>query len=413
MNEAQLEITPLDRHEVEGKVKTRIDRLSPAEDPHRHAIPVDQFGSWRLLGGSFALLVALPILCVAAYYSHVASGKYAAEFRFSMRSAASLAAAEGESSLLANASKRGGQEAVRLPYMAAGYFRSRNIVRELDRDGWLRSIFSRDQADFLSRFDESKSGDDLWIFWQDMISVNVDRLSGLVLVRVLAFTPEDALALAHAAAASAEKMIDRVAMRERRATLFFAEQELERASARHSAALSALRHVRDQEGAVDPQQTITSSIETLVGVMSKKLALERDRDANLLIVTGDAPQQRVLSDQIRALDSQIDLLAGTLTGQQENAKTASQAIARFETQELEVRFAKRLLEIAQAAYQRARQETERQHAYFALFVEPRRPDAAEYPRRPRMVAFTGICAFAFWGILMLALAGIRDHRYQH
>jgi capsular polysaccharide transport system permease protein len=90
----------------------------------------------------------------------------------------------------------------------------------------------------------------------------------------------------------------------------------------------------------------------------------------------------------------------------------AQSIAQFEKQELEARFSKRLLEVAQAACERARQESERQHVYFALFVEPKKPEIAEYPRRARSVAFAGICAFSLWSVMMLAVAGIRDHKIE-
>ncbi|HET6376567.1 MAG TPA: capsule biosynthesis protein, partial [Methylocella sp.] len=63
-------------------------------------------------------------------------------------------------------------------------------------------------------------------------------------------------------------------------------------------------------------------------------------------------------------------------------------------------------------YERARQESERQHIYFMPFVEPVKPAVAEYPLRARKIAFTGLCALAFWSVLALAWAGIRDHRFE-
>ncbi|MGB6327051.1 MAG: hypothetical protein WBG11_15095 [Methylocella sp.] len=412
MNEAHLAARPPDCSPVDSSGETGLDPFVLSEDLRRVSVPIDQFGSWRTHGLSFALLVVLPILCTAIYYGLIAAGKYSVEFRFTVRSAAELAAGDDNIALMIKAGKHGTHEIGSAPYMAADYLRSRNVVRELNRDGWLRSVFSRDQADWLSRFDPTKSDDDLWLYWRDMISVNVDRVSGLVLVRVLAFTPDDALALARATSVSAEKMIDSVAMREERDALFLADHELERASLRYSAALTALRDVRNQEGIVDPKQTMKSSADTLLGVIREKLSVERDRDANLTVLSADAPEQKVLSDQIRALGSQVTSLTAALTSHRKNAKTAAQSIARFEKQELEVRFSKRLLEIAQAAYERARQESERQHVYFALFVEPKKPEIAEYPRRARSVAFAGICAFSLWSVMMLAVAGIRDHKLE-
>jgi capsular polysaccharide transport system permease protein len=410
MNEAHLEARAPDRSPADPSAGQ--DHFVLREDLRRASVPIDQFGSWRMHGLSFALLVVLPVLCAYVYYGLIAAGKYSVEFRFSVRSATELVADEDNIALMIKAGKHGTREIGTLSYMAADYLRSRNVVRELDRDGWLRSLFSRDQADWLSRFDTSKSDDDLWHYWREMISVSVDRVSGLVLVRVLAFTPEDALALARAASVSAEKMVDSVAMRERQDATFSAEQELESASLRYSAALTAMRDVRNQEGTVDPKQTIKSSAETLLGVMREKLSLERDRDANRTVLSDDAPEQKVLSDQIRALGSKVALLTEALTNQRKNAKTAAQSIAQFEKQELETRFSKTLLEVAQASYERARQESERQHVYFALFVEPKKPEIAEYPRRARSVAFAGICAFSLWSVMLLAAAGIRDRKIE-
>jgi capsular polysaccharide transport system permease protein len=410
MNEAHLEARAPDRSPADPSAGQ--DHFVLREDLRRVSVPIDQFESWRMHGLSFALLVVLPVLCAYVYYGLIAAGKYSVEFRFSVRSATELVADEDNIALMIKAGKHGTREIGTLPYMAADYLRSRNVVRELDRDGWLRSLFSRDQADWLSRFDTSKSDDDLWHYWREMISVSVNRVSGLVLVRVLAFTPEDALALARAASVSAEKMIDSVAMRERQDAMFSAEQELESASLRYSAALTAMRDVRNQEGTIDPKQTIKSSAETLLGVMREKLSLERDHDANRTVLSDDAPQQKVLSDQIRALGSKVASLTGALTSQRKNAKTAAQSIAQFERQELEIRFSKTLLEVAQASYERARQESERQHVYFALFVEPKKPEIAEYPRRARSVAFAGICAFSLWSVMLLAAAGIRDRKIE-
>jgi capsular polysaccharide transport system permease protein len=412
MNEAHLAAKSPDRFSADPSDKTGLDPFVLREDLRRASVPIDQFGSRRMHGLSFALPVVLPILCAAIYYGLIAAGKYSVEFRFSVRSAAELVADQDNIAPMIKAGKPGTNEIGRLPYMVADYLRSRNVVRELDRDGWLRSVFSRGEADWLSRFDPTKSDDDLWLYWRDLISVNVDRVSGLVLVRVLAFTPDDALALARVTSVSAEKMIDSVAMRERRDALFSADQELERASLRYSAALTALRDVRNQEGTIDPERTIKSSADTLLGVMREKLSLERDRDANLKVLSADAPEQKVLSDQIRALGSQVALLTEALTSNRKNAKTVAQSIAQFEKAELEARFSKRLLEVAQAAYERARQESERQHVYFALFVEPKKPEIAEYPRRARSIAFAGICAFSLWSVMMLAVAGIRDHKIE-
>ncbi|WP_036262339.1 hypothetical protein [Methylocapsa aurea] len=384
-----------------------VEHFILGEDLRRVSVPIDQFGSWRWLILSFALCVLGPLLTASLYYGLIASDQYAVEFRFSVRSAAELGGDED----VVKALTRGGNahDIGSLPYVVANYLRSRNVVRELDRSAALRTMFSSARADWLSQFDRTKSEDALWAYWQGMTAVNVDRVSGLILVRVRAFTPEDAFDLAKDVARATETMIDSIAARARRDALYLAEEDLERASLRYSDALRNLRDVQNQEGTVDPQSAIDASATTLLGVIREKLALERQHDANLKVVSASAPQQRALASQIQALESQTAALTEALTSRREDVKSAAQTIARFESGELERRFSERLLEIAQAGYERARLEAERQHVYLALFVEPKMPTTAEFPRRLRLTAFVGACAFGLWSIIMLTTAGIRDH----
>ncbi len=410
MSDAHLESKPEAGFPTGSTGVYAVERFALHEDLRRVSVPIDQFGSWRSHVLSFALCVLAPLLCASFYYGVIASDQYAAEFRFSVRSAAELGGEEDIVALLTRG--RGVHDIGALPYVVANYLRSRNVVRELDGKGALRTMFSNDRADRLSKFDPTESEDVLWTYWQGMTTVSVDRISGLVLVRVRAFRPEDALALAKDVARATEAMIDSVASRARRDALYSAAEELERASLRYTDALHALRDVQNQEGTVDPRQTIDASATTLLGILRERLALERQRDANMRVVSANAPQQLALSNQIRALESQTAALTEALTTRREGGKSAAQSIARFEEGELERRFSERLLEVAQAGYERASLESERQHVYLALFVEPKKPETAEYPRRLRSIALVGACAFALWSVMMLTIAGVRDHRFE-
>ncbi len=408
MNMRHADIRRDDRAPAAATAESAVEHFVLREDLRRVSSPIDQFESWRWHQWSFALCVLAPILVASLYYGLVAADRYAVEFRFSVRSASDLVA---EQDLVSMLLKGGGQNDIgRLPYMAAGYLRSRNVVRELDADGSLRRMFSRPEADWLSRFDPSRSDDALWAYWQSMVTVSVERVSGLVLVRVQAFTPTDAMAIAEGLKAATERMIDGVAAGARKDALDLAEEQMRRAGVRYAAALTGLRDVRNQEGTVDPKQTIELAATTLLGVVRNKLALERERDAVAQVGSANSPQQRVREEQIKALDAQILAQTEALTSQKGEAKTAAGALARFEQQELERRFSERLLEVAQAAYEKAREESERQHIYLAVFVPPKIPDVAEYPRRARSVAFVGACAFGLWTLAMLFLAGVRDRR---
>ncbi len=161
---------------------------------------------------------------------------------------------------------------------------------------------------------------------------------------------------------------------------------------------------------VDPKSTIDAAASTLCGVVREKLSLERQRDVNLkVLVAGRASAKGYCwSDPgARIGDRRSDGGSDKSSGRRQNSRAIHRPV---EKQELERRFSERLLGVAQAAYERAREEAERQHVYIAVFVEPKKPEIAEYPRRVSLVAFVGMCAFALWSVMMLVIAGVRDHR---
>jgi capsular polysaccharide transport system permease protein len=386
----------------------RADGFMAESDFRRRPSPIDQFESYRLHKITFMLMVLLPVLAASLYYGLWASDQYAAEIRLSVRQAQEPVVTDDVLAMLTKGMAAGttGRE----PYLVANYVRSRNILEELDRQVHLRALYSKPQADFFARFDAQDSSEYLWDYWQKMATVSVDRLSGLIMVRVLAFTSDDAFVIATAVQRNAERMVDQAAQTARTDTLRLAEEDLSRARQRYIDSLVALRQVREGEQTVDPEKTINASAATLLGAIRQKLELERDRDVNLKAVSPSAPQLKVMNQRIRALDDQIVLLNRSLTSQNEADRTAADSISRFEERELQRRFSEKLMEISQGSYERARLEEARQHLYLTTVVGPIKPDKAEYPQRLRMIALVSICAVILWGITLLLIAAIKDHK---
>ena len=87
MNEAHLAARSPDHSPADPPGRTGLDPFALREDLRRSSVPIDQFGSWRMHGLSFVLVVVLPILCTAIYYGLIAARTDSVEFRFSVRSA--------------------------------------------------------------------------------------------------------------------------------------------------------------------------------------------------------------------------------------------------------------------------------------------------------------------------------------
>ena len=377
-------------------------------DFRRHPSPVDRFESYRLHRITFLLMVVLPTLVASLYYGVLASDQYAAEVRFGVRQTQQPSVSDDVLSMMTKGMAVGATG--REPYLVASYVRSRNLVEDLDRQIGLREIYSKPLADWLARFDPRGSSEKLWSYWRNMVIVSTDRLSGLVTVRARAFTPDDAVTIVRAIQANAERIVDQTAQRIRADALHLAEEELARARQRYVDSLLALRRVREGSQTVDPEITIEETAKTLTGAMREKLALERDLAFNRRVVSATAPQIQVLNQRIRAVDEQIASLNRSLTSRDEADRTAADIISRFEERELARRFSEKLMEISQSSYERARVEEARQHMYLTTYVEPLRPELAEYPKRGRTVAFVAVLALLVWAIALLLVAAVKDHK---
>ncbi len=377
-------------------------------DYRRRPSPVDRFQSYRLHWVTFVLMVALPTLVACIYYGLWASDMYAAEVRFGVRQTQEPAVGDDVLAMMTRgmAVAASGRE----PYLVANYVRSRNLVEDIDRQIGLREIYSKPVADWFARFDPSKSSEKLWSYSRKMVTVNADRLSGLISVRALAFTPDDAVTIVRAIQVNAERIIDQTSQRVRADVLRLADDELARARQRYVESLLALRRVREGAQTVDPETAIEETAATLTGATRQKLSLERDRAFNLRILSPSAPQIQILNQRIRAVDEQIAALNRSLTSRDEADRTAADLIGRFEERELARRFSEKLMEITQSGYERARVEEARQHMYLTTFVEPLRPNEAQYPKRARTIGFVAVLALVTWVVTLILIAAVKDHR---
>ncbi len=394
-----------------------VTRPQPIERPvgdlsendfRRQPSAIDRFESYRFQRITFLLMVVLPTLVACLYYGFWASDQYAAEVRFGVRQTQEPNVSDNMLAMMAKGMAPGttGQE----PYLVANYVHSLNLVEDLDRQIGLREIYSKSGADWFARFDPQGSSEKLWSYWRNMVIVSADRLSGLVTVRAVAFTPDDAVTIVRAVQANAERIVDQTAQRIRGDAVRFAEDELARARQRHVDSLLALRRVREGAQTVDPEKTIEETATTLTGAIRQKLLLERELAFNKRVVSASAPQIQVLNQRIRAVDEQIATLNRSLTSRDEADRTAADVISRFEERELARRFSEKLMEIAQSSYESARVEEARQHMYLTTFVEPVRPDLAEYPRRGRMIAFIAVLTLVLWVIALILVAAVKDHK---
>jgi capsular polysaccharide transport system permease protein len=326
-----------------------------------------------LIGG-----YVLPTLLVVGYLSVGMSSQYTSEARFAVRGGERVSA-DLVSSLTGLSSFTQAQDTL----IVVNYVKSRAIVDQLEQTVGLRDVYSRREIDWLSRFNDKNSVEDLVKYWRWKISTDVESPSGIITIRVSAFSPADAQKIANAVVSSSEQLINTMSSRARRDALEETETELTRAEQRLSKARGALHDLRNAQSTLDPRRT-AEGINKLIG----ELRLERARleeeanSAKRSQIAESAPQMQVLRTRIQVVSDQIvDLEHQMTSASGDSPGTVSSKITRFDELELERQIAEKQYTLAVAAFERARVNVERQKMYLTTFVAPLLPEESQWPKR--------------------------------
>jgi capsular polysaccharide transport system permease protein len=355
---------------------------------------------------SFIVCFVAPALAVSLYFAFIASDQFAAEARFAVRAASiDWGADKPKSSSVASAPDVADQDA----FIVADYIKSRAIVDDVSKSIDLREVFRRPEADFWARLGDKTSAEELAKYWDSMVFASVDGPTGIVTVRVKAFRPDDALALANAIIKASEALANEISVRLRADAMRMAEREVRGAEARVLSSLADLRSFRDQAGFIDPSAQATTTGTLLSDLMAQKIKLQNNYFVASRAMSPQAPTVQSLKARLDGLDRQIEEQKAKLTGNPAGATTIASLLPRFEELEIQNKFAERLYTMAQDGLERARQRAEAQSLYVSVFVPPALPEAARFPERFGLSAVIAAALLVLWGIGAFTTAVVEDH----
>ncbi|AXS40347.1 hypothetical protein [Breoghania sp. L-A4] len=388
---------PAEKHEVEPTVGVRpaAPRLRPV--PRRRSI-VKQ---------SFIACVLLPTLIAGIYYAFIAADQYAVEAQFAVRSKES--GVSGIEGLTFLTGLTGSSPSASDSYIVTNFIASRDLVGEIDKTLDLRAMFSRPEADWWASVDPEAAIEDLVDYWNTMVSTDFETHSGIVLLEVRAFRPEDAQALADKIISQSEKLVNDMSRRARADAVAEAENEVTHAEIRLRLARKAIAQFRGRELRLDPVATAEAR-EKILGELEGRLAQLQTELSTLRSVSPNSPRIASTVFQVEAVQKQINAVRNrTNIRDTENEGSLNTQLTAYEEFETEKMFAEKAFISSLASLEQARIEASGQNRYLSVFVQPKTPDIAVYPERMRWVAVVFILAFLTWAIGSLIVAGIRDH----
>jgi capsular polysaccharide transport system permease protein len=361
---------------------------------------------WILV--SLLLLVLLPAALSAAYLWVFAKDQFASTVGFSVRKEEISSSMD----LLGGITKLTGSSTTDTDVLY-DYILSQELVAEIDAELGLRAMFSRAWPnDPVFGYNPDGSIEDLVSHWERKVTVLYDTGTGLITLRVLAFDPNDARAIAEAIFAHSSQMINELSAIAREDATRYAREELDRALERLKVARQELTSFRLRTKIIDPQADLQGQmgvLNTLQGQLAETLIeldllRENVRDTDPRITQAE---RRIEVIQNRIADERLKFGEG---GQGPGGADYATLVADFERLTVDREFAEETYRSAFAAYDSALSEAQRQSRYLAPHIKPTLAERSVYPHRWVLLGMTTFFLIAAWSIGVLVYYSVRDRR---
>lgn len=361
---------------------------------------------------TFVLFVIVPFLACSVYYAFIASDQYVAEARFAVRALSGTNSGGDDTSSDGNSSGSSSmlnmRSATQDAYVVTSFIHSTEILKRIGAKIDYRSMFARQDADFLSRFGASKTDEEFLDYWTDHVSAYIDVSSGIITLKVRAFTREDSLKLSQAIIQESELLINELSQRARNDIVQSMRADVEKSAKTYSDALTALNQFQHQSGLLSPEAQATNSATLLTGLLGQKLEFETRLFVMRQSRAENSPAYQQLTLGQQSLQDQIDKMKTDLTGP-ENASLAK-ALLEYSRLDTDRMIAENLYTAAQKNYDTVLAEALRKSLYLAVFVNPTLPDEAIFPHRFTTPLMILLALAVVWTTLSLIWASVEDHR---
>jgi len=228
----------------------------------------------------------------------------------------------------------------------------------------------------------------------------------IVVLRVFAYSPDDAKTIAGRLLTAAELFADDMNRRAREDWLKLVENELTSAENAMSAARVAVTRWRAQNAQFDPSADIANINALLQQLETKLVTVKLDRE-QVFSLGVNHPMRKSADNMVKLVEQQIQEARSRLGGADIGRVPA--LIAEYEKLKIEQEFAEKRLEVARKSKEQAQLEIGKQQKYVVLVSPPFEPFRTTWPNI-WIFALMGAGA----GLLLLAVgAALNELRVEH
>jgi capsular polysaccharide transport system permease protein len=362
--------------------------------------------AWWKRNLTLLLFVVAPTLLTAAYYYLVAADQYRSEAHFVVRTGdASPGPSNGLGQFLGVSA--GVSQARSDALSVNDYLESRNAVDRLDRDLDLKAIFSRPEADFVSKLRPANpTAETLVKYYRDKVKVHLDSESGITTIEAVTYRPQDSFNLISSMLSLGEQRVNFLNQRSLKDTLANAQRHFDDAENSLAAIQVKMTRFRQQRGDIDPagsgkaQIGLVSTLE--IGLSEAKSYLASMRG----IIAPSSPQYIAAVARVRALEAQVAAQSSKLVS---GDSGIASKLGSYEDLQVRQEFAVKRYEAAAANLERARDQANKQQLYIVRVVDPQLAVKSLRPERGKAVATVFFILLVTYAIGWLIMAGVKEH----
>jgi capsular polysaccharide transport system permease protein len=385
-------------------------------DPDQGRKAVDRFTGqaverFRTISSSrpFVAFVIIAALALGLYFFILASPLFVSHTSLQLRGREQPNAASGLLSALGGVG--GGGSGVSGADVAAliQYIQSYDMADKLDQRFHLREVYSRPRADFLNWMPRKASKEDFESFYRKMVRVRIDHDTQLITVEVKAFDPVLAQQMGRAIVAISADYINGLSAAVHRDTVRTSEQELQKAEDAARTARLALTTYRAQTGMIDPTASAAATSAGLAGMQQDIVATRAQIAQMLSYNTPNSPQVVQLRAHIAGLQQEMAAEQKRIADTKA-ADSIAQRLREYEGLMITSEYADRQLVVALGSYDAAKSLASQRDRFVVQVMPPDLPQSATEPHRLTSFLEALIVLVAVYGVVALAIAGVRDHQ---
>lgn len=357
----------------------------------------------------FVVFVIISTVALALYYFILAVPIYVSESSFQLRGKESPGPAAGLLSAIGGGG--GGGSGVSSTDVAAllEYMQSYDMATKLDRRFHLRDVYAQPRLDFLNYLPRNASREDYLDFYRKMVRLKVDHDTQLISIEVRAFNPALSQQMAKAILSIASDYINNLSQSVHHDTVRTSETELKKAEDASRDARLALTEFRARTGTIDPLTSAASTSAGVAGMQEEILQTRAEMTQMLSFNTPNSPQVKQLQARIDGLQQQIDAERRRIANVQANG-SIDQNLREFEALSISADYAERQLVAARTASDMAQSLASQRERFIVQVLPPDLPETATEPHRLTSFLEALFVLIAVYGVVALAIAGVRDHQ---